>query len=168
MSLQDCRTVLTAPSATPIFRDDDVTSRGSWIPPVDIYETASRDLVLKAELPDMSREDIEVTVEHNTLRLKGTKKGLPDVKDEQYRRIERNYGTFSRSSRYRTRSMRRRSVPSTRRCAHDHAAVSGRGATTYNHRGSRRLTSARAGRASGPPCTASADLAVTLHCPVLV
>jgi HSP20 family protein len=78
-------------------RDEDVTSRGTWIPPVDIYETPGRDLVLKAELPDMSREDIEVTVEHNTLRLAGTKKGLTDVKEEQYRRIERNYGSFSRS-----------------------------------------------------------------------
>lgn len=78
-------------------RDEDVTSRGTWIPPVDIYETAGRDLVLKAELPDMSREDIEVTVEHNTLRISGTKKTLADVKEEHYRRIERNYGAFSRS-----------------------------------------------------------------------
>lgn len=79
------------------LRDEDVTSRGTWVPPVDIYETEGHDLVLKAELPDMAREDIAVTLEHNTLRLSGTKEGLPDVKDEQYRRIERNYGTFSRS-----------------------------------------------------------------------
>ena len=79
------------------LRDEDVTSRGSWMPPVDIYETDTHDLVLKAELPDMSREDIEVTVENNTLTLKGTKKGAGDVKDEQYRRIERSYGAFSRS-----------------------------------------------------------------------
>ncbi len=78
-------------------RDEDVASRATWVPAVDIYETESHDLVLKAELPDMSREDIEVTVEHNTLRLQGTKKGVADVKDEQYRRIERNYGAFSRS-----------------------------------------------------------------------
>ncbi len=78
-------------------RDEDVNSRATWVPPVDIYETAGRDLVIKAELPDMAREDIEVTVEHNTLRLSGTKKGLADVKDEQYRRIERSYGAFSRS-----------------------------------------------------------------------
>lgn len=78
-------------------RDEDVTSRGTWMPPVDIFETDSHDLVVKAELPDMTREDIEVTVENNTLTLKGTKK-LPDrVKDDQYRRIERSYGTFSRS-----------------------------------------------------------------------
>jgi HSP20 family protein len=79
------------------LRDEDVTARGNWMPPVDIYETDKHDLVLKAELPDMSREDIEVTVENNILTLKGTKKGSSEVKDEQYRRIERSYGAFSRS-----------------------------------------------------------------------
>jgi HSP20 family protein len=64
---------------------------------VDIYETEGHDLVVKAELPDMAREDIEVTIEHNILRLKGTKKAIADVKDEQYRRIERNFGTFTRT-----------------------------------------------------------------------
>jgi HSP20 family protein len=78
-------------------RDDDVTTHGSWVPPVDIYEADNHDLVLKAELPDMSREDIEVTVENNTLTLKGSKKLPTNVKEEQYRRIERNYGSFSRS-----------------------------------------------------------------------
>jgi HSP20 family protein len=78
-------------------RDEDVTARGAWLPPVDIFETDAHDLVLKAELPDMSREDIEVTVENNTLTLKGTKKFANEVKEEQYRRIERSYGSFSRS-----------------------------------------------------------------------
>jgi HSP20 family protein len=53
--------------------------------------------VVKAELPDMTREDIEVTVENNVLTLKGTKNFAGDVKEEQFRRIERSYGTFSRS-----------------------------------------------------------------------
>jgi HSP20 family protein len=79
------------------LRDEDVTQRGAWVPPVDIFETASHDLVIKAELPDMTREDIEVTVENNTLTLRGTKKPPVDVKEEQYRRIERHYGSFSRS-----------------------------------------------------------------------
>ena len=68
-----------------------------WVPPVDIYETEAHDLVLKAELPDMNREDIEVTVENGTLLLKGEKKFDPEVKEEHYRRIERTYGTFQRS-----------------------------------------------------------------------
>ncbi len=79
------------------LRDEDVTPRGAWIPPVDIFETEHHDLVLKAELPDMRREDIELTVEHNTLTLRGTKKMASEVKDEQYRRVERSYGTFTRS-----------------------------------------------------------------------
>ncbi len=79
------------------FRDEDLTQRGSWEPPVDIFETAGRDLVIKVELPDVNREDVEVTVEHNTLTLRGEKKLPADVKDEQFRRLERRYGTFSRS-----------------------------------------------------------------------
>jgi HSP20 family protein len=79
------------------LRDEDATARGNWVPPVDIFETDNHDMVLKAELPDMSREDIEVTVENNTLTLKGARKLPTDVKEEQYRRIERSYGAFSRS-----------------------------------------------------------------------
>ena len=68
-----------------------------WVPPVDIYETEGHDLMLNAELPDMAREDIELTVERNTLTLKGTRKRPADVKEEHIRRIERRYGWFSRS-----------------------------------------------------------------------
>ena len=63
------------------LRDQDVIQRGSWVPPVDIFETEGHDLVIKAELPDMTREAIEVTVENNTLTLKGTKNPPADVKD---------------------------------------------------------------------------------------
>jgi HSP20 family protein len=79
------------------LRDQDTIQRGNWVPLVDIYETAGHDLVIKAELPDMSREAIEVTVENNTLTLKGTKTPPADVKDEQFRRSERHYGAFVRS-----------------------------------------------------------------------
>jgi HSP20 family protein len=79
------------------LRDDDVTRHGAWVPPVDIYETAGHDLVIKAELPDMTRDDIGVTVEHNTLTLRGDKKRPADITEEQFRRIERHYGTFTRS-----------------------------------------------------------------------
>ncbi len=64
---------------------------------MDIYETEKHDLVLRAELPGMSREDIEVTVENGTIVIKGEKKFDPAVKEESYRRIERAYGTFHRS-----------------------------------------------------------------------
>jgi HSP20 family protein len=79
------------------LRDEDTGFRGSWTPAVDIFETDNHDLVLKAELPGMTREDIEVSVENNTLVLKGTKKIDSEVKEENYRRIERTYGTFHRS-----------------------------------------------------------------------
>jgi len=79
------------------LRDDDVSSGGTWLPPVDIYETENHDLVLKAEIPDMSREEIAVTVENNTLTLRGEKKFSADVKEDRYRRIERSYGQFTRS-----------------------------------------------------------------------
>ena len=69
--------------------DESVAKQGEWTPPVDIYETEQHDLIIKAELPDMTREDIEVTVEHNTLTLRGTKKLPSHVGEEQYRRIER-------------------------------------------------------------------------------
>jgi HSP20 family protein len=79
------------------LRDQDVIQRGSWVPPVDIYETDGHDLIIKAELPDMTREAIEVTVENNTLTLKGTKNPPVDVKEDQFRRSERHYGAFIRS-----------------------------------------------------------------------
>ena len=79
------------------LRDEDTGFRGTWTPAVDIFETDTHDLVMKAELPGMTREDIEVTVENSTLVLKGTKKFDSEVKEENYRRIERTYGSFNRS-----------------------------------------------------------------------
>lgn len=77
--------------------DDDLTQRGEWFPPVDIYENANQEIVLKAELPGISREDIDLRVENNTLTLRGERKRDTEVKQDQYHRIERSYGSFSRS-----------------------------------------------------------------------
>mgnify|MGYP003524788719 CR=1 FL=1 len=76
---------------------DDVMTRGAWIPPVDIYESGQHELVIKAELPAMTRDDIQVTVENHTLTLRGEKTLDREVKEEQYHRVERSYGAFSRS-----------------------------------------------------------------------
>lgn len=76
---------------------EDVTSRGSWLPPVDIYETDSREIVLKAELPGLRREDIDLTVENNTLTIRGERKRDETIREDRYHRIERSYGSFSRS-----------------------------------------------------------------------
>ena len=75
----------------------DVMTRGAWAPPVDIYENGNHELILKAELPAMTRDDIDITLENNTLTLRGDKKFEQDVKDEQYHHVERTYGSFSRS-----------------------------------------------------------------------
>src|SRR5438309_10957276 len=79
------------------FRDFGFATATAWVPPVDIYQNGDHELVLKAELPDMSREDIDITVDNGTLTIKGEKKLSADVKDEQFHRIERRYGVFSRS-----------------------------------------------------------------------
>jgi HSP20 family protein len=77
--------------------DEGVMTSGSWVPPVDIYQHGDHEVVLKVELPDMVREDIDISVDNGTLTVKGEKKLPKDVKEEQYHRIERRYGLFSRS-----------------------------------------------------------------------
>src|SRR5438128_7113031 len=77
--------------------DEGLMTSGAWVPPVDIYQDGNNELVLKAELPDMAREDIDITVDNGTLTIKGEKKLGSDVKEEQFHRIERHYGAFSRS-----------------------------------------------------------------------
>jgi len=77
--------------------DDDVMTRGDWIPPVDIFENEKHELVIRAEMPGLKRDDIELRVENNTLTLRGERKRENEVKDEQYHRVERAYGAFSRS-----------------------------------------------------------------------
>ncbi len=77
------------------FNDGESGSRG-WAPAVDIYET-DQDVVLKAELPGVDPKDLEVRVEDGTLYLKGQRKFENDVKEENYHRVERSYGSFTRS-----------------------------------------------------------------------
>ena len=83
--------------AYPRRYDDDLTQRGEWFPPVDIYENGSDEIVLKAELPGLRREDIDLRVENNTLTLRGERKQDTEIKPDQYHRVERSYGAFSRS-----------------------------------------------------------------------
>ncbi len=69
----------------------------AWVPAVDIYETDSHEVVIKAELPDVKKDDIGVTVENNVLTLTGERKQEASAKREQFQRIERRFGSFSRS-----------------------------------------------------------------------
>jgi HSP20 family protein len=77
-------------------RPQEDLNRGAWVPVVDIYSNG-HDLVLKAELPDMKEEQIELTIEDNTLTLSGEKKLDAEVTEELFHRIERSYGAFART-----------------------------------------------------------------------
>jgi HSP20 family protein len=76
---------------------DEPLSRGAWVPAVDIVENADKDLVVKAELPEMKREDIKVTFENSVLTIEGERTFEKDARGEQYHRMERGFGTFRRS-----------------------------------------------------------------------
>jgi HSP20 family protein len=78
------------------WRNDEPAATTSWSPAVDIFETEG-EIVVKAELPGMDRKDITLHLENNVLSLRGERKFEKETKDENYHRIERSYGTFSRS-----------------------------------------------------------------------
>ena len=71
-------------------------STTAWNPSVDIFEN-DNDVVIKAELPGMNAKDIEVRLENNVLMLKGERHFEKETKEENYHRIEREYGSFSRA-----------------------------------------------------------------------
>jgi HSP20 family protein len=72
-------------------------SGGAWVPPVDIYESADKEIVLKAELPGLKREDIDLSVENNTLTIRGERKPDDGLEQAQFHRRERVAGACSRS-----------------------------------------------------------------------
>jgi HSP20 family protein len=81
-------------SATPAQADNSALT--SWAPAVDIHETEN-ELVLKADIPGVNEKDIDVRVENNTLTVRGERSFSSEVKEDNYLRIERTYGSFSRS-----------------------------------------------------------------------
>src|SRR4029079_16720131 len=80
---------------SPVVRGEEVSNR-NWLPAVDVAETADAP-PLYADLPGLSREDVEITLENNVLTVRGERKFEKDVKEESFHRIERSYGAFSRS-----------------------------------------------------------------------
>jgi len=68
----------------------------SWAPAVDIYET-EHELVVKADVPEVDPKDLDIRVENNILTIRGERKFEKKVNEENYLRVERAYGTFSRS-----------------------------------------------------------------------
>ena len=77
-------------------RRSDNSALTTWAPAVDIYETEN-ELVVKADLPEVSEKDLDVRVENNMLSIRGERKFEKKVEEENYLRVERTYGTFSRS-----------------------------------------------------------------------
>ena len=72
--------------------------RSSWMPAIDLSE-GDEAFTLKAELPGFSKDDVQVEIKDNKLTLKGERKRETEVKETQYHRVERVYGTFERSIR---------------------------------------------------------------------
>lgn len=76
--------------------DKEGLTASMWSPAVDIFETPDS-IVMKAELPGVSRDNIDIQVQDNTLTLKGERKFEREVTEENYHRIERSYGAFQRA-----------------------------------------------------------------------
>ena len=80
-----------------LFSDLQSDGTRAWVPAVDIYETDDHEVVIKAELPDIKKEDIGVTFENGVLTLSGERKQEESVQKGHVRRLERRHGSFSRS-----------------------------------------------------------------------
>src|SRR5947208_8047093 len=77
-------------------RAGDESNLTPWAPAVDIFETEHQ-LVVKADLPDVNPQDLDIRVENNILTIRGERKFENEVNEENYLRVERSYGSFSRS-----------------------------------------------------------------------
>src|SRR6202049_75986 len=76
-------------------RSNEESNLTPWAPAVDIYETEN-ELVVKADLPDVNPQDLDIRVENNILTIRGERKFESKVKEDNYLRVERAYGSFSR------------------------------------------------------------------------
>jgi HSP20 family protein len=77
-------------------RSEEESNLTSWAPAVDIYET-EHELVVKADLPEVDPKDLDIRVENNILTIRGERKFEKKVNEDNYLRVERAYGAFSRS-----------------------------------------------------------------------
>src|ERR671916_490891 len=94
-SLQDEVNRLFSSNLSRSFGDEGI-ARGAWMPNVDIYENKDQ-IVLEAELPGMNREDFDLSVENNIITLRGERRFEKKDDGDNYHRVERAYGTFTRS-----------------------------------------------------------------------
>jgi HSP20 family protein len=94
-TLQDEMNRLFMTSLPRGFGEEDMAS-GGWSPSVDIFES-EKEIVLEAELPGMKREEFDVSIENNVITLKGERKFERKNEGDNYHRVERAYGSFTRS-----------------------------------------------------------------------
>lgn len=94
-TLQDRMNRLFRESYGPEGRDESLTT-SQFAPPVDVYED-EHNVVLKVEVPGIDEKDIDVQVENNVLTVHGERKVEKEEKEENFRRIERQYGSFTRT-----------------------------------------------------------------------
>jgi HSP20 family protein len=94
-TLQDRMNRLFRESYNDAGKDDSLTT-SSFAPAVDVYEDEHK-VALKIEVPGIDEKDIDVRVENNTLTVHGERKIEKEEKEENYRRVERQYGSFTRS-----------------------------------------------------------------------
>ena len=94
-TLQEEVNRLFSNNLTPSFGDEGI-GRGAWNPNVDIYENKDQ-IVLEAELPGMNREDFDLTIENNVITLRGERRFEKKEDSDNYHRVERAYGSFTRS-----------------------------------------------------------------------
>ena len=74
----------------------EVMATGDWAPRVDIAET-DNEFTIKAEIPEVKKEDVKVTVDSGVLTIRGERKQEKEEKDKKFHRVERYYGSFTRS-----------------------------------------------------------------------
>jgi len=75
---------------------EEALTSSSFAPPVDIYED-EHNITLKMEVPGIDEKDLDVRIENNTLAVRGERKFEKEEKEENFRRVERQYGSFTRS-----------------------------------------------------------------------
>lgn len=94
-SLQDEVNRLFSTNLSRAFGEEGI-ARGAWNPSVDIYENKDH-IVLEAELPGMKREDFDLSIENNVITLRGERRFEKQDEGDNYHRVERSYGSFTRS-----------------------------------------------------------------------
>src|ERR1700686_2786816 len=94
-TLQDRINRVFRESYAPAGQDESLTTT-AFAPPVDVYED-EHNVTLKIEVPGIDEKDIDVRIENNTLAVHGERKIEKEEKEENYRRVERQYGSFTRT-----------------------------------------------------------------------